>query len=66
MTAELAMVSHGQIPDVTIASTDIISGGSSILQLTKQLDSFSGKDLFLGKFRMLGRNERRQGGVQPC
>jgi hypothetical protein len=50
----MATMSHGKAPDVSIATTDIVFGRSSIFQLTKQLDSFRDKDLFLGKFRMLG------------
>jgi hypothetical protein len=64
MSAGLDRASCEQVPDVSIATTDIMLGGSSILQLTKQLDSFSDKDLFLGRFRMLGRTERRQGGAR--
>jgi hypothetical protein len=58
----------GQEPDVSLATTDIILGHNSILKLTKQLNSFRSKDLFLGRFRMLGHNERRRGGavLRPC
>jgi hypothetical protein len=48
-----------------MATTDIVFGRGSILHLTKQLDSFRKKDLFLGRFRMLGRTERRRGGAEP-
>ena len=34
-------------------------------RLGRQLDSFGADDLFLGKFRMLGRAERRRGGAAP-
>jgi hypothetical protein len=47
-----------------MATTDIVFGRGSILHLTKQLDSFRKKDLFLGRFRMLGRTERRRGGAE--
>lgn len=63
MHAGLTTTSMGQVPDVSMATTDVVFGGGSILLLTKQLDSFRKKDLFLGKFRMLGRNERRRGGA---
>jgi hypothetical protein len=53
------------VPDVSMATTDIVFGRGSILHLTKQLDSFRKKDLFLGRFRMLGRTERRRGGAEP-
>jgi hypothetical protein len=52
--------------DVSMAATHISFAKSSrILRLAKQLDKFRKDDRFLGKFRMLGRNERRQGGVHP-
>jgi hypothetical protein len=64
--AGLATASGGQVPDVSMATTDTsFAQGSRILQLTKQLDKFRENDRFLGKFRMLGRTERRQGGAHP-
>jgi hypothetical protein len=66
LSAGLTTTCSGQVPDVSIAATDIASGQGSVLQLTKQLDSFRKKHLFLGRFRMLGRTERRHGGAQAC
>lgn len=53
----------GQVADVAMAAADGMAAGDRIKDLTKQLDSFHKKDLFLGKFRMLTRSERRRGGV---
>jgi hypothetical protein len=64
MNAELPTPSSAQVPDVSMATTDIVFGHGSALQLAKQLDSFTDSNSFLGKFRMLGRTERRRGGAQ--
>lgn len=63
LLAGLNTTGSGQVPDVSLATTDVVFGSASILLLTKQLDSFRKKDLFLGKFRMLSRSDRRRGGV---
>jgi hypothetical protein len=64
MNADIMKPSRGQVPDVSIATTDIVISASSILKLNQQLDSFNEKDAFLGRFRMLGRTERRRGGTK--
>lgn len=53
-----------QVPDVSLAGTDIVGvHDRKMLALHKCLDQFQADDRFLGKFRMLGRRERRRGGV---
>jgi hypothetical protein len=64
LVAGLTITGSGQGPDVSIATTDITAEGSSILQLTRQLNSFRKKNLLLGRFRMLGHTERRSGGME--
>jgi hypothetical protein len=64
-SAGISMQVHGQVPDASIVTTDIVLHQGSILQLTKQLDRFLDKDTFLARFRMLGCAERRQGGAHP-
>lgn len=39
------------------------AGGEQTRRLARQLDLFSGDNLFLGRFRMLGRDQQRRGGV---
>lgn len=53
------------MPDVSMATTDMLFGNDSVMPLMRQLDSFKKKDLFLGRFRMLGRSDRRRGGAPP-
>lgn len=54
------------MPDVAlIVGANSAAMDERIKALVKQLDSFRSKDLFLKRFRMLGRNERRRGGVPP-
>ena len=44
-------------------STDMDLEGDGVRALAQQLDSFNTTGVFLGKYRMLGRNERRRGGA---
>ena len=52
-----------QVPRNLLATGGASATAAAIKALGKQLDTFHRKDLFLGRFRMLGRSERRQGGV---
>lgn len=44
-------------------STDMGLEGEGLRVIAEQLDSFHPSDLFLGRYRMLGREERRRGGA---
>eukprot|EP00892_Ulva_mutabilis_P010359 jgi/Ulvmu1/7696/UM038_0128.1 len=48
--------------DITASATDVPMSDSRIQSLTRQLDAFSGESLFLDRFELLGREERRRGG----
>lgn len=49
--------------DVGLETTDVTVGETGIRSTLKQLDVFTKKDLFLGKFELLGRQQRRRGGA---
>ena len=50
---------------VSVLGTDAAGTLCAIQQLSKQLDSFKTRHLFLGQFEMLGRGCRRRGGAHP-
>ena len=50
---------------VSVLGTDAAGTICAIQQLSKQLDSFKTRHLFLGQFEMLGRGCRRRGGAHP-
>ena len=49
--------------DVNLATTDASSTDGGIIGVIRQLEVFSKRDLFLGRFELLGRQQRRRGGV---
>lgn len=51
--------------DVTQHATDTTSSAQAATRLQQQLDSFSFSDLLLGKFEVLGPQQRRRGGAVP-
>lgn len=51
--------------DFGMATTDVSVTDDGIRGVLKQLDVFSKKDLFLGRFELLGRQQRRRGGAPP-
>lgn len=51
--------------DVGLETTDATVSETGIRAVLKQLDVFTKKDLFLGKFELLGRQQRRRGGALP-
>lgn len=53
-------------PDIDIGDvggTGALDGDPCMRRLCRQLDSFRDSDVFLGRFRMLGRQQRRHGGA---
>eukprot|EP00892_Ulva_mutabilis_P004146 jgi/Ulvmu1/2102/UM125_0006.1 len=48
--------------DTGLSATDVAFSDRHIRALMKQLDAFSSRDLFLGRFEMLGPEQRRRGG----
>jgi hypothetical protein len=63
VNAGLPTQSSEQVPDISMATTDIVFGHGSALMLAKQLDSFNEHSLFLDRFRILGRTDRCRGGA---
>lgn len=54
--------SAAQVTDVNVGATDLAVGQDVAALVGRRLNNFNRKDLFLGRFRMLGRDERRRGG----
>ena len=50
---------------MSVLGTDAAGTICAIQQLSKQLDSFKTRHLFLGQFEMLGRGGHRRGGAHP-
>lgn len=49
--------------DIGLSATDVTFSERHVRALMKQLDSFTSQHLFLGRFEMLGQDQRRRGGV---
>lgn len=49
--------------DIGVSATDASLSDLHIRLLVRQLDLYRGADLFLGRFTMLGREQRRRGGA---
>ena len=49
--------------DIGVSATDMETSIRGVRTLVHRLDAFTPRDLFLGQFVMLGREQRRQGGA---
>lgn len=62
----VAAAAPAEVAAAAPAASDTMCGDRLIDRLQRQLDVFTEEDRFLGRFEMLGRTERRRGGVQGC